>query len=82
MMKWIKIGKAVNAEGMTITYRLEGTPYTVESRKRHIPHSNRPGTWDLTTYHVMRDGAEVAEKSRLSFAKEYAEVMYKEDESK
>ena len=78
-MKWIKTGKAVNTDGSTITYRLEGTPYTVESRKRHIPHANRGGTWDHTSYFVLRDGEEVAEKHNLGFAKELAEVMHKEE---
>ena len=52
--KWIKINKVVSvSKGTTITYRLEGTPYTVESRKRPIPHANREGTWDHTSYFVL-----------------------------
>lgn len=76
MRKWIKTGKVVNASGSTtITYRLEGTPYTVESRKRPIPHSNRSGTWNHTSYFVLKDGAEMAEKHTLANAKEYAEML-------
>lgn len=79
--KWIKIGKRVSpTNGTTITYRLEGTPYTVESRKRHIPHANRGGTWDHTSYFVLRDGAEVAEKHALGFAKEFAEALQQKGE--
>jgi len=75
-MKWVKINKTVIAgKGTTITYRLEGTPYTVESRKRPIPHANRVGTWDHTSYFVLKDGAEVAEKYTLAKAKEYAEAL-------
>ena len=75
-MKWIKINKMVKGTGeTTITYRLEGTPYTVESRKRPIPHANGSGTWDHASYFVLRDGVEVAEKHTLAKAKEYAEAM-------
>ena len=75
-MKWVKINKTVIVgKGTTITYRLEGTPYTVESRKRPIPHANRAGTWDHTSYFVLKDGAEVAEKHTLGRAKEYAEAL-------
>ena len=77
MRKWTKINKVVSvSKGTTITYRLEGTPYTVESRKRHIPHANRVGTWDHTSYFVLKDGVEVIEKHTLSGAKEYAEALH------
>ena len=73
-MRWIKINKVVSvSKGTTITYRLEGTPYTVEGRKRPIPHANRGGTWDYTSYFVLKDGVEVAEKHMLRAAKQYAE---------
>lgn len=80
MMKWIKTGKAVRGSGdTTITYRLEGTPYTVESRKRPIPHANRAGTWSFTSYHVLKDGVEIAEKRSLGYAKEYADALYERE---
>lgn len=73
-MKWVKINKVVKGNGdTTITYRLEGTPYTVESRKRQIPHANARGTWSFTSYFVLRDGVEVTEKYTLGDAKRYAE---------
>ena len=76
-VKWAKTGKQVSAAlGTTITYRLEGTPYTVESRKRPIPHANRAGTWSFTSYFVLKDGVEVAEKHTLRAAQEYAEALY------
>ena len=76
-MKWVKINKTVIVgKGTTITYRLEGTPYTVESRKRPIPHTNGVGTWDHTSYFVLKDGVEVAEKHTLGRAKEYAEALH------
>lgn len=82
MRKWIKTGKVVSASGSTtITYRLDGTPYTVESRKRPIPHANRIGTWDHTSYFVLKDGVEVAEKHTLGHAKEYADALYEKEEN-
>lgn len=73
-MNWAKTGKTVSAEGTIITYELSGTPYTVESRKRHIPHTNgRPGTWDHTSYFVLNEGEEVIEKYSLADAKKFAE---------
>jgi hypothetical protein len=72
-MKWIKTGRTENAEGTTITYELAGnTSYSIESRKRHIPHANRSGTWDHTSYFVLKDGQELIEKYSLKDAKEYA----------
>jgi hypothetical protein len=76
-VKWVKTGKVVRTSGSTtIIYRLEGTPYTVESRKRPIPHANRSGTWDHTSYFVQKDRVDVAEKHTLRAAKEYAEALY------
>ena len=76
-MLWTVIRRAVSAKGTTITYRLEGTPYTVESRKRAIPHANRSGTWDHTSYFVLKDGEEVIEKHTLRDAKQYAVDLMK-----
>lgn len=74
-MKWIKTGKTVNADGATITYSLNNAPeITIESRKRHIPHANRSGTWDYTSYFVLRGGEDLIEKHSLRDAKEYAEA--------
>ena len=75
--KWEKIDRCENREGTTITYRLVNAPkmVIVQSRKRHIPHANRVGTWDFTSYHVIIDGNEVAKKSTLTDAKTTAEVM-------
>ena len=76
MITWIKTGKTVNTEGTTIFYTGKGTDFTIESRKRHIPHANgRSGSWDHTTYFVLRSGNELIEKYSLADAKEYAEKM-------
>lgn len=72
-MNWKKIGKVVNEEGTTVCYEAEGTDVTIESRKRHVPHSNRPGTWDCTTYWILKDGVELKQKMSLTDAKEWAE---------
>ena len=83
MIELEKIAKTVNADGTTITYQVRGTGqrWLIQSRKRHIPHNGRPGTWDHTSYFVLKDGAVVCEKARLSDAKEYAE-QYIEKETR
>ena len=79
MIEWKKTGKIVSNEGTTITYS-SGTAYTIESRKRHIPHAGgRSGTWNHTTYFILKDGSEVAEKYFLSDAKYLAETMIEEE---
>lgn len=75
MIKWVKMGKTVSPEGTTITYEAVDHPFTIESRKRHIPHANGIGTWDHTSYFVIFLGKEVAEKYSLKDAKEYAEGL-------
>ena len=78
MIEWKKTGKTVSGEGTTITYS-SGTAYTIESRKRHIPHTNGIGTWDHTTYHILKDGVEVGKQYSLSDAKYLAENMIEEE---
>ena len=74
-MKWVKLGRIVSQTGTVNIYDLQGTGITVESRKRHIPHANRSGTWDHTTFWVLEDGVEIIERYTLKDAKEYAERM-------
>ena len=75
-MKWNKTEKTVNAEGTTITYECDELPgIKIESRKRHIPHAGgRAGTWDHTSYFVIKDGKET-EKWSLKDAQKYAEEL-------
>lgn len=75
MIKWIKTGRTVSAEGTTVIYSGEGTDLTIESRKRHIPHASGVGTWDHTTYFVLKAGEELKERYSLADAKEYAETV-------
>lgn len=75
MIRFEKTGKTVNAEGTTIIYSGIGTNITIESRKRHIPHANREGTWDHTSYFVLKNGIEIAEKYSLRDAKEMAQTI-------
>lgn len=65
--------KKISKEGTTITYSLPNTEITIESRKRHIPHADGIGTWDYTSYFILKNGKELAEKRSLKDAKEYAE---------
>lgn len=78
-LKWEKSGRRVSLEGTDTIYTAPGTGYTIESRKRHIPHANGEGTWDHTTYWVLKDGKEVIERYSLKDAKEYAEADYAND---
>ena len=76
-MKWERTGKIVNVEGTTVEYRPVGVRMnvSVESRKRHIPHANKLGTWDHTSYFVLVDGKDVKERWTLKDAKAYAEDL-------
>ena len=76
MSRWIKEGRTVSPRGTTNTYRLVGTMYSVESRKRQILHANGSGTWLHTSYFVLRDGRQLVEKYSLKDAKEYAEQLF------
>jgi len=71
MLTWKKIDKSENSEGTTITYKAEGSVFLIQSRKRHIPHANREGTWDHTTYVVLCRGYVVKEFYSLKDAKEW-----------
>ena len=75
MIVWEKTGKRVSSSGTTITYSGKGTAFTIESRKRHIPHANGVGTWEHTSYFVLLDGKEVKEKYSLKDAKMFAEIL-------
>ena len=79
MNKWVKAGKTVNAQGMTITYRLEETDVLVQSRRRHIPHANGSGWWEHTSYWVINKGEEIKEFMRRADAEKYAERLERGD---
>lgn len=74
MIKLTKIDRSENENGTTITYAVNGSKTVlIQSRKRHIPHTNGIGTWDHTSYWVMVSGHDVKEKNTLKDAKEFAE---------
>lgn len=76
MITWKKTGKEETSNGTIITYAGEGTDLRIESRKRLIPHAGgRSGGWMYTSYFVIRDGVEIAEKHSLKDAKEYVEAL-------
>lgn len=72
IIKWTKGGKLIR-QNMTINIYYYGeTGYTVESRKKQIPHANgRAGTWEQTTYFVVKDGEDVKEFWTLKGAQAY-----------
>jgi hypothetical protein len=44
----------------------------VESRKKSIPHANgRSGTWEHTSYFVVKDGKDIKECYRLKDAQDF-----------
>lgn len=77
-MVWKRIGKTINSQGTTIIYGTKDTDITIESRRRHIPHANGSGTWDHTSYFVLRGGVELKEKMSLRDAQAYVEQLLKE----
>lgn len=78
-INWIKTGRTVTEDGSVTIYEADGHPaIRIESRKRQIPHANGVGSWTFTSYFVLLDGEEVAEKMRLTDAKEYAEELIRE----
>jgi len=83
MKKWEKIGRTTYGDGGSdTTYSPKGYPaIRVESRKRAITHANRSGSWMHTTYFVMKNGIDVAERWTLKDAKEVAEMMIDTDKT-
>ncbi len=76
MNKWIKTWKKVSKEGTDIRYESSSLPgIAIESRKRHIPHANRSGTWDHTSYFLIKPGGSEKEYWSLKDAKEAAEKL-------
>lgn len=74
-LDWEKVEKSVNDLGTTITYQAKGTQLVVQSRKRKVPHTNRPGFWWHTSYFVLYNGNEMKEKQTLAEAKAYGETL-------
>ncbi|MBQ1315445.1 MAG: hypothetical protein IIY57_04565 [Erysipelotrichaceae bacterium] len=74
--KWTKSGKLVVSDGTTIIYSCDESPYTIESRKKQITHANGyPGTWEHTSYFVVKDGKDIKEFQTLKDAKDYVEDL-------
>lgn len=76
---WERTGKEVRAGETIITYRddpLEN-PYSIESRKIAIPHTNGEGYWYKTYYWVVGpDGKDLKNFDTLKEAMECAEATY------
>ena len=74
MANWTQVAKIVTNDGSTTIYGTADLPgITIESRKRAVPHANRPGSWDYTDFHVMNGDQEMAVKNALKDAKVWAE---------
>ena len=81
MMKliWQKSGKIIRHDGTYILYE-NGGPFQIESRRKQIPHANGSGTWEHTSYFVIRDGEDLKECFTLKDAKEYVKKLEMEME--
>lgn len=79
-MRWNKTGRTVYATGESTTfYASDNGLFRIESRKRAIPHSNKPGTWMHTYYYLINNQTgEEKEFHALKDAKESAEVFVNE----
>ncbi len=76
---WKRTGKEVRTGGTIITYRNEllENPYSIESRKEALPHTNGEGVWYKTFYWVVGpDGKDLRMFYTLKEAKECAEATY------
>ena len=75
-IKWMRAGQEILDNGeSTVFYRSKDGRFSIESRKRAIPHANgKPGCWYHTTY-WLTDGNDGTEKEyfALKDAKEAAE---------
>jgi hypothetical protein len=77
---WQKSGKIIRHDVTVIFYECADVPYTIESRRKQIPHANGSGTWDHTSYFVIRDGEDLNECFTLKDAKEYVKKLEMEVE--
>lgn len=82
MIRWIKTGKTINDDARIITYSGQGTTLTIESVKRPIPHANRSGTWDFTSFFLIDNDKLVKEYNVLAYAKNEAEAYWAAKEGK
>ena len=72
IIKWTKGGKLIRQDMTINIYYYGEAGYTVESRKKSIPHANgRSGKWDHTSYFVVKDGEDVKECYRLKDAQDF-----------
>lgn len=77
MTTWKKIGKEVGKQGTVITYKSPECPgVKIESRKRSIPHANGIGSWDYTSYFLIREDGSEREFDLLCRAKKAADTLH------
>lgn len=77
-MRWERTGRKVKANGESTTTYTSHDPegWTIESRKKAIPHAGgRPGHWMHTSYFLIYHGKE-KEFWSLKEAKEAAEALH------
>lgn len=76
-MRWERTGREVKANGESTTTYTSHDPegWTIESRKRNIPHANGIGSWSHTEFFLIKpDGTEIV-YARLGDAKTAAAIF-------
>ena len=74
MARWDKTSVTIRASGgKTIRYESWKNQNIIESRREAIPHANGIGTWNHTSYFVIRPDGSEKEYYSLKAAKEAAE---------
>ena len=75
MLTWKRTGrKAYEDGGSDVVYEADSPGFRIESRKRFLPHSGRPGGWYHTSYFLLTKAGE-KEYFSLADAKEAAEAL-------
>ena len=75
MIQWEKSGKWIRDGNTVIGYQGVGTDLQILSVKEQIPHANRPGTWEHTTYVVVQGTKMIVKRNTLKDAKAFAEEL-------
>ena len=75
-MRWERTGREVKANGESTTTYTSHDPegWTIESRKRNIPHANGVGSWSHTEFFLIRPDGTETEHWTLRDAKAAAEI--------
>ena len=78
MIRWVRTGTTIKDNGeRTIVYQGINTPYQIECRRRLLGNKKNNSMRLSTSYFVVKDGEELAEKFLLRDAKGFVENLRK-----